>query len=73
MFLLDEDLCPIGDDLFGELYRSSKQGLSVLVLVAIVPPDTRAMLALFCYRVSLHETGLAIAMSCNEDDLVGSG
>jgi hypothetical protein len=72
MFGLEEDLCPVGDELFGELYRSSKQGLPVLV--ATVPPDTRAMLALFCYRRShLHEMGLAIAVSCNEDDLVWSG
>jgi hypothetical protein len=72
MFGLEEDLCPIGDELFGELYRRSKQGLPVLV--ATVPPDTRAMLALFCYRRShLHEMGLAIAVSCNEDDLVWSG
>ena len=72
MFPLDEDLCPIGDELFGELYRRSKQGLPVLV--ATVPPDIRAMLALFCYRRShLHEMGLAIAVSCNEDDLVWSG
>jgi hypothetical protein len=72
MFGLDEDLCPIEDELFGELYRRSKQGLPLLV--ATMAPDTRAMLALFCYRRShLHEMGLAIAVSCDEDDLVWSG
>lgn len=72
MFGLEEDLCPIGDELFGELYRRSKQGLPLLV--GTMPPDTRAMLALFCYRRShLHEMGLAIAVSCDEDDLVWSG
>jgi hypothetical protein len=69
---LEGERCPVGDELFGELYRMSKQGLPVLV--ATVPPDIRAMLALFCYRRShLHEMGLAIAASCSEDELVWSG
>jgi hypothetical protein len=58
--------------LLGELYWASKLGLPVLV--ATVPADTRAMLALFCYRRShLHELGLAIAASCDENDLVRWG
>jgi hypothetical protein len=64
--------CPVHEELLGELYSASKLGLPLLV--ATVPPDTRAMLALFCYRRShLHELGLAIAASCDEDGLVRWG
>jgi hypothetical protein len=68
----DDDVCPVCDDLFAEVYRASKLGLPALV--ATVSPDIRAMLALFCYhRSHLYEMGLAIAASCDEDDLVESG
>ena len=72
MLQLEDDVCPVGDQLLGELYHMSKQGLPVLV--ASLPPDIRAMLALFCYRrTHLHEIGLAIAVNCAEDDLIRSG
>ena len=68
----EDEVCPVCDELLGELYSASKLGLPVLV--ATVAPDIRAMLALFCYRRShLHSMGLAIAASCDEDDLVRSG
>ena len=71
-YAADEDVCPVRDELLGELYRASKHGLPVLV--ATVAPHLRAMLALFCYRRShLHSLGLAIAASCEEDDLVRLG
>jgi hypothetical protein len=67
----DDDVCPVGDELFSQLYGASKLGLPVLV--ATVAPDIRAMLALFCYQRShLHEIGVTIAASCDEDDLVRS-
>jgi hypothetical protein len=63
-----DEVCPVDEELLGELYNASRLGLPVLV--ATVPPDTRAMLALFCYRRShLCELGLAIAASCDEDNL----
>jgi hypothetical protein len=68
----DDDVCPVGDELLGELYSASKLGLPNLV--ATVPPRLRAMLALFCYhRSHLHTMGLAIAATCEEDDLVREG
>ena len=68
----EDDVCPVCDELLAELYRASKLGLPALV--ATVSPDIRAMLALFCYRRShLYAIGLAIAASCDEDDLVQSG
>jgi hypothetical protein len=71
-YMPDDDVCPVRDELLGELYGASKLGLAALV--ATVPPATRAMLALFCYhRSHLHSLGLAIAASCDEDDLVRLG
>jgi hypothetical protein len=67
-----DEVCPISDELLGELYRASRVGLPVLG--AAVPPDVRASLAIFCYRRShLHEVGLAIAATCDEEDLVKLG
>jgi len=71
-YMPDDDVCPIGEELLGELYSASKLGLPALV--ATVPPRVRAMLALFCYhRSHLHSMGLAIAANCDEDDLVRFG
>ena len=71
-YMPDDDACPVRDELLGELYSASKLGLPLLV--TSVPPATRAMLALFCYhRSHLHSLGLAIAASCEEDDLVRFG
>jgi hypothetical protein len=71
-YMPDDDVCPVHDELLGELYGASKLGLPALV--ATVPLTVRAMLALFCYhRSHLHSLGLAIAASCDEDDLVRVG
>jgi hypothetical protein len=67
-----DELCPISDDLLGELYRAND--LLVPGFVSTLPPDVRASLALFCYRRShLHSTGLGIAASCDKDNLVRAG
>jgi hypothetical protein len=71
-YMPDDDVCPVRDELLGELYNASKLGLPALV--ATMPPRVRALLALFCYRRShLYSMGLAIAASCHEDDLVRLG
>ena len=67
-----EEHCPVPEDFLGQLYRSSPHGLSELA--AAVPPETRAMLALYCYRrAHLQSIGLAIAASCEESELEASG
>jgi hypothetical protein len=67
-----KDACPVEDELLGSLYRSSPQGLPELVLS--VPAETRAMLALFCYRRShMQDLALAIASTCELRDLVQWG
>src|SRR5580704_7316080 len=71
-YMPDDDVCPVRDELLGQLYSANTLGLHDLV--ATVPPRVRAMLALFCYhRSHLHSMGLAIAASCDEDDLVRLG
>ena len=68
----ERDACPVGDDILGRLYRSNPDGLSHLV--ATVPGETRAMLALFCYKRShLNELAIAIAGTCEKRDLVNWG
>jgi hypothetical protein len=72
MQMLENDFCPIRDELLGEMYRASEHGLPQLV--ASVSPDVRAMLALFCYRRShLHSLALAIAATCSEHELAQAG
>ncbi len=67
-----DDLCPVPESLFGQLYRSHPNGLQELV--ATIPARTRAMLALFCYRrAHLHPLSLAIASTCDQSDLIDAG
>jgi len=68
----ENDFCPVGDELLGEMYRANENGLPQLV--ASVSSEVRAMLALFCYRRShLHGLALSIAASCSERELVNFG
>jgi hypothetical protein len=68
----ENDFCPVRDELLGEMYRASEQGLPKLV--ESVASDVRAMLALFCYRRShLYSLALAIAASCSERELIQLG
>lgn len=68
----ENDFCPVREDLLGEMYRASENGLPELV--DSVSSDVRAMLALFCYRRShLHALALTVAASCSERELVQLG
>lgn len=67
-----EEYCPVPDQVLGQLYRASPHGLDELV--ASVPAQTRAMLALYCYgRAHLRSIGLAIANWCDEVELRNLG
>ena len=67
-----DDVCPVPESLFGQLYRAHAQGLPDLV--DTIPAHTRAMLALFCYRrAHLQPLSLVIASSCAERDLIEIG
>jgi hypothetical protein len=63
-----EDDLPITDELFADVVGVDQTRL--FALIAKVSPDKRALLAMYCYRRShLSEIGLAIAATCDEDDL----
>jgi hypothetical protein len=67
-----EEACPVPESILGELYRVSPHGLNALI--ESVSAQTRARLAVYCYRrAHLASIGLAIAASCDEDDLCEFG
>jgi hypothetical protein len=64
-----EEDCPVPETVLGDLYRSKPEGLQALV--ATISPSVRAMLAVYCYRrTHLHSIALAIAPSCDKEDLI---
>jgi hypothetical protein len=64
--------CPVPDETLGEMYRASAHGLSILI--ATISPTERTLLALYCYRrAHLASIGLALAATCEKDDLTSSG
>ena len=66
-YRLEENL-PIPDELFADVV--SLDQASLFALIAKMPPEKRALLAMYCYRRShISEIGLAIAATCDEDDL----
>jgi hypothetical protein len=71
-YLPQEEICPISEQLLFSLYDAAKRGLPVPV--GEVPPERRSSVALFCYRRRhLEEAALAVAATCDEDDLVDTG
>ena len=70
--LLEDEPCPVADEMLGEMYRASAHGLNELI--ATVSPTARVLLAVYCYRrTHLASIGLAIAATCEKDDLAGLG
>lgn len=70
--LYDDDSCPIPDKILGEMYRANASELNELI--ATVPPTARILLALYCYRrAHLASIGLAIAATCEKEDLASIG
>lgn len=68
----EDETCPVPDEMLGELYGASPEGL--YELIATVTPTARAMLAVYCYRrAHLESIGLAIAATCEETDLAQVG
>ncbi|MGX9429266.1 MULTISPECIES: hypothetical protein [Bradyrhizobium] len=68
----ENDVCPVREELLGQMYRANPAGLQALV--ESVSSDVRAMLALFCYRRHhLHSLAVAIAGSCSERELAYFG
>jgi hypothetical protein len=70
--LLEDEPCPVADQMLGEMYRASAHGLNELI--ATVSPTARALLAVYCYRrAHLASIGLAIATTCEKDELTSVG
>ena len=71
-YIPQEEICPISEQLLFSLYDAAKRGLPVPV--GEVPPERRSSVALFCYRRShLEGAALAVAATCDEEDLVDIG
>jgi hypothetical protein len=69
---LEEETCPVPDQMLGELYRASADGLAKLV--EALSPAARATLAVYCFRrAHLVSTGVTIAATCEKDDLAFAG
>jgi hypothetical protein len=67
-----EEMCPVPDQVLGEMYRASADGL--VKLVETVSPAARARLAIYCYRrAHLASIGLTIAATCEKEDLASAG
>ncbi len=70
--MFEDESCPVPERVLGEMYRANSHGLNELI--ATVPPSVRGMLAMYCYRrAHLASIGLAIAATCDEDDLTLHG
>lgn len=70
--MFEDEVCPVSDEVLGEMYRASAHGLNELI--ASVPSSVRGMLAVYCYRrAHLASLALAIAATCDEDDLARHG
>lgn len=70
--ILEDELCPLDNKMLGEIYRAGAHGSNELI--ATVAPTTRALLPEYCYRrTHLASIGLAIAATCEKDDLSAWG
>ena len=70
--MFEDEACPVSVDVLGEMYRANPHALNELI--DSVPPAVRAMLAMYCYRrAHLASIALAIAATCDEDDLARYG
>jgi hypothetical protein len=70
--LLEDEPCPVADQMLGDMYRANPAGLNELITT--VSPTARVLLAVYCYRrAHLASIGLAIAATCEKDDLTSFG
>jgi len=70
--MFEDESCPVPVNVLGEMYRANPHGLNELIVS--VPASVRGMLAMYCYRrAHLASIALAIAASCDEDDLTRHG
>ena len=66
--MLEEERCPVAEDVLGALYAAGPEALAVLIQA--VPPQSRAELALyFSRRAHFGPIGRAIASQCGAGEL----
>ena len=66
---LNEEFCPVSDEIFGRLRQASPS--DAVKFAQTLPRTQCAQLAVFCYRRRhLHELGLMIASICERSELV---
>ena len=71
-FNFEDDVCPVPEKLLGEMYRANTRELDELI--ASVTPAARALLAVYCFRrAHLASIGVAIAATCEKDELASFG
>jgi hypothetical protein len=64
--------CPVPDQTLGDLYRAGPRDLNKLI--GAVPLATRVELAIYCFRRShFASIGIAIAATCEREDLTSAG
>jgi hypothetical protein len=67
-----EEVCPVPESLLGDLYRAAPASLHALA--ESIPSQGRAMLAIYCMRrAHLAPLGLALASTCEKNELINSG
>lgn len=65
---IDDDLCPVSDDLLGRLYQAPAENIGGLI--GAMESEMRARLALYCYRrAHFQPLGFALAAACERDML----
>ena len=70
--IFEEEPCPVSEETLATMYRSSAHGLNELIAATSSP--SRALLAVYCYRrAHLAAIGLAIAATCEKEDLTSWG
>lgn len=68
---INEDTCPVPEDLFGELRQANLP--DAVEAVEDMPESQRARLASFCYnKRHLYSLGLMIASTCSRSSLVNA-
>ena len=69
---VNEPSSPVSDEVLGTIMRATPA--EAMTIARLLPERQRAQLALFCYeRVHLREKGCAIAIACDDHELVRAG
>ena len=69
---VNEPSSPVSDEVLGTIMRATPA--EAMTISRLLPERQRAQLAIFCYeRVHLRDKGCAIAIACDNHELVRGG